>query len=156
MRCASRSGAVRQPAQGIFTWWINRWLQRRALSYLGFGGRGLQVRDCLHPADLAALAVQQMRDAAATKTPRIFNVSGGAANAMSLAQLSAWCTDRLGAHQVGSDAGQRAYDVPWVVLDATAALERWQWVPKRAIDTVLAEIAGHAAAHPEWLTMSEG
>ncbi len=157
-RCGVLAGAGQfgQPAQGIFTWWINRWLHRRPLSYLGFGGRGLQVRDCLHPGDLAALAVQQMQDAGQTKIPRIFNVSGGVANAMSLAQLSAWCTDRLGAHQVGSDAQQRAYDVPWVVLDATAASERWQWAPKRPIGTVLAEIADHAEAHPDWLTMSEG
>ena len=62
VRCSGRAGQFGQPAQGIFTWWIHRWSRRRALSYLGFGGRGLQVRDLLHPSDLATLVVRQLGD----------------------------------------------------------------------------------------------
>jgi len=157
-RCGVLAGAGQfgQPAQGIFTWWIHRWRHRRPLAYLGFEGRGLQVRDCLHPADLATLAVRQLHDGSARGGQRIFNVSGGLANAISLAQLSAWCATRFGPHLVGSDGGERAYDAPWVVLDAAPASQRWQWAPARAIHTILDEIADHADAHPNWLTMSEG
>jgi maleate isomerase len=64
-RCGVLAGAGQfgQPAQGIFAWWIHRWVQRKPLKYIGFEGRGLQVRDCLHPADLAALLAHQLADA---------------------------------------------------------------------------------------------
>jgi CDP-paratose 2-epimerase len=157
-RCGVLAGAGQfgQPAQGIFTWWIHRWRNRQPLVYLGFEGRGLQVRDCLHPADLATLVACQLRERGTGSDQRIVNVAGGLTNAMSLAQLSAWCVNRFGAHHVGSDSGQRAYDVPWVVLDAARASERWGWAPTRPIETILSEIAEHAEAHPNWLATSEG
>ena len=43
------------PDQGIFAYWINSQLRRRPLRYIGFGGKGHQVRDCLHPHDLVPL-----------------------------------------------------------------------------------------------------
>jgi CDP-paratose 2-epimerase len=157
-RCGVLAGAGQfgQPAQGIFAWWIHRWRNRRPLAYLGFDGRGLQVRDCLHPTDLATLVASQLRDLGAHDDQRVANVSGGLSNAISLAQLSAWCADRFGAHDVTSDRSDRPYDVPWVVLDATRASHRWCWTPSRAIESILSEIADHAEAHPNWLAMSEG
>src|SRR5262249_4433690 len=78
--------------QGIFSYWIAAWLRGRPLRYLGFGGTGHQVRDCLHPADLVPLLLAQIHAGAARDKPRIVNVGGGMASARSLAQLSAWCT----------------------------------------------------------------
>jgi len=157
-RCGVLAGAGQfgQPAQGIFSWWIHRWRQCRPLAYLGFEGRGLQVRDCLHPTDLAMLVARQLHDQGAAGDQRVANAAGGLVNSMSLAQLSAWCTARFGPRQVGHDLTERQYDVPWVVLDAGQAAHRWRWGPTRVIDTVLEEIALHAEAHPEWLSMSEG
>jgi CDP-paratose 2-epimerase len=157
-RCGVLAGAGQfgQPAQGIFTWWLNRWRARRPLKYLGFGGKGLQVRDCLHPRDLAALLVRQLAGAPTKGEPVVFNVAGGAANAMSLAQLSGWCEKRFGTHAVERDGADRPFDVPWVVLDSAAAKRRWGWNASTPIDTVLEEIAGHAEANPHWLEVSEG
>ena len=61
-RCGVLAGAGQfgRPDQGIFTYWINSWLRRRALGYTGFGGQGYQVRDCLHPADLVPLLERQI------------------------------------------------------------------------------------------------
>src|SRR5262249_17176274 len=61
-RCGVLAGAGQfgRADQGIFTFWINSYLRKRPLRYLGFGGKGLQVRDCLHPADLIGLLVHQM------------------------------------------------------------------------------------------------
>ena len=55
-RCGVLAGAGQfgRADQGIFAYWVNSWLRGRPLRYLGFGGQGHQVRDCLHPADLAA------------------------------------------------------------------------------------------------------
>ena len=38
--------------QGIFSFWIRSWKEKKPLKYIGFDGRGSQVRDCLHPRDL--------------------------------------------------------------------------------------------------------
>lgn len=139
--------------QGIFSYWIHRWANRLPLRYIGFGGHGWQVRDCLHPADLTPLLLAQW-DAGLTKSkPRIVNLSGGSASACSLKQLSLWCQDRFGAHSVEASPESRAYDVPWLVLNSTRAADAWGWAPATSRETLFEEIAAHAQAHPEWLTL---
>ncbi len=82
------AGQFGQAEQGIFSFWINSWLRRAALRYIGFGGNDCQVRDCLHPRDLLPLLCRQMETYIHDR-PRVVNVGGGLANSMSLAQLSA-------------------------------------------------------------------
>lgn len=150
-RCGVMAGAGQfgHATQGIFSWWIHSWAARRPLAYIGFGGRGRQVRDCLHPDDLADLLAIQM--AAGESSPMTCNVSGGLASATSLAQLSGWCTDRFGPHKVDISPAERPYDLPWIVLDHALATARYTWHPARVPESVFDEIADHAARHPEWL-----
>jgi len=154
-RCGVLAGAGQfgKADQGIFSFWINAYLRRRALRYIGFDGQGHQVRDCLHPRDVAALVWKQMQSPDRA-VERVQNVSGGIESAMSLAQLSAWCAARFGEHKVESDPRSRVYDLPWVVLDSTRAREHWSWQPTMGRDQILEEIADHAEAHPEWLEIS--
>ncbi len=154
-RCGVLAGAGQfgKADQGIFAFWINAHLRRRPLKYIGFGGGGHQVRDCLHPRDLVPALLAQMRHAGGTK-PRVVNFSGGASNAMSLAQLTAWCDERFGAHAVSSDPRARRFDIPWMVLDSTLAGQAWGWKPSTSWQDVLEEIAVHAEAHPDWLDIS--
>lgn len=158
-RCGVMAGAGQfgKPDQGIFSFWIHSWAQRAPLKYIGFGGTGHQVRDCLHPEDLLQLLLKQMgAHNAKGGTSRIFNVSGGGHSAMSLRQLSEWCTSELGEHHVLADLAPRPFDLPWVVLDATRAREFWDWQPRRPVGDICAEIARHAREHPEWLAISAG
>ena len=154
-RCGVMAGPGQfgKPDQGIFAFWINSYLRRRPLRYIGFDGRGLQVRDCLHPRDVAALAWKQMQSPVRS-VERVQNVGGGIASAMSLAQLTAWCAARFGKHPVESDSSPRRYDIPWLVLDATKANQQWDWRPTVTVEQILEEIAQHAEAHPEWLEVS--
>src|SRR5437870_10252095 len=48
-RCGVLAGAGQfgKPDQGIFSYWIHSYFERRPLKYIGFGGSGYQVRDCL-------------------------------------------------------------------------------------------------------------
>ena len=96
---------------------------------MGFEGRGYQVRDALHPRDLIPLLQSQMSDPGAGKD-RVLNISGGRDRSMSLRQLSHWCAERFGAHDVVEDATPRQYDVPWLVLSAARAKAVWGWEPK--------------------------
>lgn len=156
-RCGVMAGAGQfgKPDQGIFSYWIHSWAREAPLKYIGFAGTGHQVRDCLHPQDLLELLVKQM--AAGHKgNERIFNVSGGAASAMSLRQLSDWCAEEFGPREVAADLSPRPFDLPWVVLDSAKAGAVWDWRPHRNVASICAEIACHAREHPEWLAISAG
>lgn len=144
-RCGVLAGAGQfgRADQGIFSYWIREWAARRPLHYIGFDGLGHQVRDCLHPADLAPLLLSQL-DSPGKTVPRILNFAGGAPQAMSLRQLGAWCSDRLGPHEVAADPQPRPYDLPWIVLDSTRAAEVWNWRPRTPLASILEEIARDA------------
>jgi CDP-paratose 2-epimerase len=151
-RCGVLAGAGQfgKADQGIFSFWIHSWARHRPLKYIGFGGGGHQVRDCLHPRDIVPLLITQMGDPGRKVEP-ILNVSGGVESAMSLAQLSAWCTERLGPHQVAADTNPRPFDIPWMVLDSSVVEEAWGWKPQTLTPAILEEIAQHAERFPEWL-----
>lgn len=140
--------------QGIFAFWINAWLRKRPLKYLGFGGTGHQVRDCLHPRDLLPLLEKQLAAPKLAASDRLVNVSGGAASAMSLRQLSQWCARRFGPHDAAPDGAARPFDIPWIVLDHAKATRLWHWHPLTPTSTLLEEIARHAELHPDWLDLS--
>ena len=155
-RCGVLAGAGQfgRADQGIFAFWINAWLRKRPLKYLGFGGHGHQVRDCLHPRDLLPLLEQQFATPQLAATDRLVNLSGGAASAMSLRQLSEWCERRFGPHAVAQDGTPRSFDIPWIVLDHAKAARLWHWQPVTPTRTLLEEVARHAEEHPDWLDLS--
>ena len=154
-RCGVLAGAGQfgRPDQGVFSYWIHAWAARRPLAYTGFDGQGFQVRDALHPADLAPLLTRQMREPV-TRPEAPLNFGGGIENSMSLAQLSDWCAQRLGPHGVAAAPASRPFDVPWLVMDCRAAHQRWAWQPNRKLATVLEELAAHAEKHPDWLDLT--
>ncbi len=146
-------GQFGTPAQGIFTFWVNAHLRRRPIRYIGFSGSGHQTRDAFHPRDLAALLVAQMRTPR-TDGARIYTAGGGPANAMSLAQLTAWCDERFGRHAPAVDPVPRLYDIPWVAMDNSAAAGDFRWRIETPLPAILEEIARHANDHPDWLEVS--
>lgn len=155
-RCGVLAGAGQfgRADQGIFAYWIHSYLRRRPLKYIGFGGHGYQVRDCLHPRDLVSLLEKQMRSPKLPVENRLINCSGGTASARSLRQLSDWCAAKFGAFSINTDSTPRPFDLPWVVLDSAKAAHIWDWRPQTATDAILDEIARHAEANPQWLDIS--
>lgn len=154
-RCGVMAGAGQfgRADQGIFSFWMNAYLRRAPLQYIGFDGAGHQTRDCFHPRDLLP-ALQKQLAAVDTGKPRIMNFGGGTENSMSLAQLSKWCGERFGVHQITRDTESRPFDVPWLVMDSRLAEESWGWRPTMSLETILEEIAQHAEANPRWLEIS--
>jgi len=147
-RCGVLAGAGQfgRADQGIFSFWIRSWKEKRPLKYIGFDGRGSQVRDCLHPRDLLPLLQKQLQghkpsDPKDGIDVRVSNFSGGAKNSISLAQLSDWCRARFAPHDVGSDPQPRPYDLPWVVLDSTRATKLWNWHVSTPCPMIFEEIA---------------
>jgi CDP-paratose 2-epimerase len=154
-RCGVIAGAGQfgTAEQGVFSYWIHAYAQKHSLKYIGFDGSGRQVRDAFHPDDLAELVSLQFENSAESE-PRIFNVGGGVANAMSLAQLTDWCAKRFGKHSIEVDPNPRAFDVPWLVMDNAQTTGKFDWRPQRDLASILDEIAKHAERNPGWLDLS--
>jgi len=152
LRCGVLAGAGQfgKIDQGIFSFWIHSFARRRPLRYIGFQGRGFQVRDCLHARDLLPLITQQIQKPR-TDLPRVLNVSGGLDHSASLRQLSNWCAARFGPHSIGVDANDRPFDVPWLVLDSNRVGQTWGWQPQTPLEAIWTEIAQHAEQNPDWL-----
>jgi len=150
-RCGVIAGAGQfgTAEQGIFSYWLHAHAARLPLRYIGFGGFGYQVRDALHPDDLAELIRIQFK-----RTPppdATFHAGGGAANTMSLAQLTDWCNQTFGVHAVEADDRPRPFDIPWLVMDSRAAKKEFGWTIQRSLPSILDEIRDHVAENPEWL-----
>ncbi|TWT86083.1 NAD-dependent epimerase/dehydratase family protein [Neorhodopirellula pilleata] len=159
-RCGVMAGAGQfgKPDQGIFAFWLHSWFEQKPLSYIGFGGAGHQVRDCLHPRDLAAVLIKQMKHGSkepnsqiARVSSRVYNLSGGITSARSLAQVSQWCSNRWRLREVAASGGSRPFDLPWVVLDSSRAEVDWDWRPTITIEEIMSEIAEFAERNPDWL-----
>lgn len=153
-RCGVMAGPGQfgHPAQGIFAFWVHSFAEKTPLKYIGFGGNGYQVRDCLHPFDLGRLLLQQISEPLKTDKPRVINVSGGSENSMSLKQLTDWSSARFDPMKIHVETEDRPFDIPWMVLDHSLARETWSWQPETQIIDVLEEIASHADKFPNWLS----
>ena len=138
--------------QGIFSYWIHSFREKRPLKYIGFNGTGNQVRDALHPKDLVPLLIQQMLEPE-WEAPKIINLGGGIENSLSLKELSIWCEDRLGRNEVLASKEERPMDAPWIVMDSSLARNVWNWKPKIGINQILEEISVFAEANPKWLDL---
>ena len=163
-RCGVLAGAGQfgKADQGIFSYWIHSWMAGRPLRYIGFGGSGLQVRDCLHPRDLASVLLRQI-DHRGNDKPRIVNFSGGVENSMSLKELSSWCADKSGSAAPHNDPALlshsdaiRPFDIPWAILDSSLAEKTWGWKPEATLEMILCEIHDHAMENPSWLDLVAG
>jgi CDP-paratose 2-epimerase len=156
-RCGVMAGAGQfgRADQGIVAFWIHSWRESRKLRYLGFGGKGLQVRDVVHPDDVAALVVSQIQQGEVEGRPPVLNVAGGPESTFSLAELSAWCEQRFGyRNEVQEDGSERPFDIAWLALDDSKARSLWGWQPEIRRDAIFSEVARFADANPDWMHVS--
>ena len=133
--------------QGFFVLWRPRHAYRRPLRYTGFGGKGMQVRDVLHVADLADLVALQVAGLDRLRG-RIFNVGGGPDRAVSLRELTRLCTAATGTGlAIDEVADSHKVDLPWYVSDNRAVTAATGWEPVRGIERILADVLDWIAAH---------
>ena len=93
--------------QGVVVLWVARHVFGGALSYIGYGGQGKQVRDMLHIDDLFRLVLYEIEHLD-TLSGSIFNVGGGHAVSVSLQELTAVCRELTGeALDIGSVPAER-------------------------------------------------
>ena len=129
-RCGLLSGRGQfyKSDQGIISFWINSWKNKKKLDYINFGGHGYQVRDCLHPLDLASLIKKQINFLQRKNLKKlIFNVSGGMSSSFSLRELSLWCKKNISPKKIGYRKRTRPFDLKWIILDNTRAKKTFKW-----------------------------
>jgi CDP-paratose 2-epimerase len=148
-RCGVISGPwqMGKVDQGFFVLWASRHLYGGRLSYSGFGGGGLQVRDVLHVEDLYELVRLQMADMS-RHSGALYNVGGGRQNSVSLAELTAMCQTRAGASiPIEPDPQTRDADVPYYISDNAAVTAATGWRPRRTVGTALDDVFAWLRSH---------
>ena len=135
------SGQLYKDDQGIISYWINSWKNKKKLSYIGFGGKGLQVRDCLHPLDLGDLIKKQIYLIKKRNFKNfIFNVSGGISSSFSLKELSSWCEKNISVRKIDCNKKSRPFDIRWLVLDNSKVKSFFNWKIKFSKYQIFKEI----------------
>jgi CDP-paratose 2-epimerase len=134
--------------QGVIALWVARHVYNRELSYIGFGGTGLQVRDVLHIDDLCDLVTVQIRrfdDLAGG----VFNAGGGTECSVSLCELTTLC-QRVTSTVVPIRAvpETRPVDIPLYITDASKLSRATGWSPQRSMETLVSDVH-------EWIRANE-
>jgi CDP-paratose 2-epimerase len=111
-----------------------------ALSYSGFGGAGLQVRDVLHVEDLYRLICNQVEQIAA-HSGKLYNVGGGIECSVSLAELTKACERYSGRRlSITPQPETNPVDLPYYATDTTSVTAATDWQPRLAMADILDDI----------------
>ncbi|MBX2959211.1 MAG: NAD-dependent epimerase/dehydratase family protein [Flavobacteriales bacterium] len=115
--------------QGVVVLWLVKHYWKKELSYIGFGGKGKQLRDILHIEDLYRLINMQICDFNKFNKG-IFNVGGGIDVSVSLSELTSLCQDITGNKIViNSIIENRLADIPIYVTDNSKINKLCGWEP---------------------------
>jgi CDP-paratose 2-epimerase len=126
--------------QGVVTLWMAKHFWNQSLKYIGYGGRGKQVRDILHIDDLVRLIDMQIHQPEKF-AGKIFNAGGGLNNSASLLEMTEICQRITGNKiDIGSEKQTRPADLRCFITDNAKIENETGWSPKSNIDKVFSDI----------------
>jgi len=126
--------------QGVFTHWVLAHYFKKELCYIGFGGKGKQVRDLLHIDDLFELIDLEI-DRLPEISGAIYNVGGGRKSNLSLFEASRICAKITGNKiKIGKDLKTRPADIRIYITDNSKVRSELGWFPKRNPIQILSDI----------------
>ena len=138
-RCGVISGPLQfgKQDQGFVSLWIWRHLNKKKLSYIGYGGYGNQIRDVLHIDDLSELILLQIKNINKINN-KLFTVGGSKTSYTSLSQLTKLCQKITGNKiKMGKVSKTSSYDIPYYLSDNTHVSNTYRWKSKRNINQVV-------------------
>ena len=141
-RCGVLSGPYQMGKidQGVIVLWMAKHFWKGKLSYIGYGGKGQQVRDVLHIRDLFRLLQWQISNLSIQKA-QIFNVGGGIEYSVSLSELTSLCSSISGnSIEITSNTENRPGDLPIFVTDNSLITKFSNWKPEISVKTLLEEV----------------
>lgn len=126
--------------QGVITLWLSRHVSQKPLTYIGFGGKGKQVRDVLHVDDVFDILNLQLKDLGQFNG-QIYNLGGGLKNSLSLKELTHYCQKITGQKiKINSTSKTRPGDVRIYLSDNSKIKNQTGWQPQRGLEEILQDI----------------
>jgi CDP-paratose 2-epimerase len=141
-RCSGIAGPWQfgKTEQGVFGYWVLAHYFKKELSYIGFGGKGKQVRDLLHVEDLFRL-IDLEANLLEDISGRVYNVGGGKASVLSLLETTSICRKITGNRvTVRGDKENRPGDIPVYISDNSSVLRDTRWSPRKSPESILSDI----------------
>ena len=126
--------------QGVFTLWMLAHYFKKPLKYIGFGGKGKQVRDLLHIDDLFCLIDLQVSKLD-TVSGKVYNVGGGTQVSLSLLETTKLCQEITGNRlKVGVDSKNRPGDIAIYLSNNKKVSSELSWQPTHTAKEILSDI----------------
>jgi CDP-paratose 2-epimerase len=126
--------------QGVSTLWMAKHFWKKPLNYIGFEGKGKQVRDILHindAVDLIDLQIHKIN----LFNKKIFNAGGGFLNSISLLEMTNLCEKITGNKlKIDSIKQNRSADMRIYYSDNSKIYSHTGWQPKYSIDEIFRDI----------------
>ena len=119
--------------QGVVSLWLWRHLNKKKLSYIGFGGKGQQLRDVIHISDVCKLIMLQIKKIGTINNLTI-NAGGGKKNSISLKNLTKIC-QKITSNKIKIFSNKKTsnYDIPYYVTNNSQAKKIYKWSPEKKI-----------------------
>ena len=126
--------------QGFVSLWVWRHLNKKKLSYIGFGGKGFQIRDVVHIEDVCDLVNKQIK-LFTKKNNILLNAGGGIKNSISLKELTTKC-EKITKNRVKFSLKKTTseYDIPYFVTDNRRVKKIYGWKITKNIDDIIRDI----------------
>jgi len=123
--------------QGFISLWLWRFINKKKLNYIGFGGLGNQVRDIIHIEDVCELILEQINKINKINN-KIFNVGGGLNNSISLKELTIK-SRKITKNDIyiGKITKTSNYDIPYYVTNNRKIYSFYKWRVKRDLETII-------------------
>tara|TARA_B100000401_G_scaffold374408_1_gene274094 strand:+ start:2091 stop:3113 length:1023 start_codon:yes stop_codon:yes gene_type:complete len=134
-RCGVISGPLQfgKQDQGFVSLWLWRHLNKKKLNYIGYGGKGHQVRDVLHIDDLKKLIFLQIKKLSKINN-KIFTVGGSIKNKISLIELTKICQKITGNEiKIGKIKKTSNYDIPIFITNNSKVSKTYGWKVEKDI-----------------------
>ncbi len=126
--------------QGFISLWIARHFLKKKLSYIGFGGKGNQVRDIIHIDDVCEIIFLQTKNLSKIYN-NTFNIGGGTINSISLKNLTTKSEKITGNKiEIKSVPKTSIFDIPYYVTNNKKISRYYNWKPKKKIDEILKDV----------------
>lgn len=126
--------------QGVFTYWMLAHYFKKPLKYIGFCGKGKQVRDLLHVDDLCRL-IDLQTNSLSKLSGNTYNVGGARETSLSLLETTALCSEITGNKiKVGCDLRNRPGDIAVYLTNNKKVTRELKWKPQKSAVMILNDI----------------